>query len=98
MSSRFEQPEWHAAIAGVLSGGDHRAVSAALIEAIGLVVNHEGTCLIAFHRAARPEVLHHTLEPAGQKHYLDRYLAGPYLLDPLYQLLKPKAVVTQQHL
>ena len=31
-------------------------------------------------------MLHHTLEPAGRKHYLERYLAGPYLLDPLYQL------------
>ena len=30
--------------------------------------------------------MHHTLEPAGEKHYLGRYLAGPYLLDPLYQL------------
>ncbi|MBT8100956.1 MAG: helix-turn-helix transcriptional regulator, partial [Gammaproteobacteria bacterium] len=33
-----------------------------------------------------PEVLHHTLDPAGERHYVDRYLAGPYLLDPLYQL------------
>jgi DNA-binding CsgD family transcriptional regulator len=41
---------------------------------------------MAFHKDARPEVLHHTLEPAGRKHYLERYLAGPYLLDPLYQL------------
>jgi DNA-binding CsgD family transcriptional regulator len=58
----------------------------ALVAAIDVVVDHEGTCLIAFHRDASPEVLHHTLEPAGRKHYLDRYLAGPYLLDPLYQL------------
>lgn len=57
-----------------------------MIHAIGAVVVHEGTCLIAFHHEASPEVLHHTLEPAGEKHYLGRYLAGPYLLDPLYQL------------
>lgn len=57
-----------------------------MIEAIESVVDHEGTCLIAFHNDARPMVLHHTLEPAGRKHYLERYLAGPYLLDPLYQL------------
>ena len=50
------------------------------------MVDHEGTCLIAFHSDARPDVLHHTLEPAGRKHYLERYLTGPYLLDPLYQL------------
>ena len=57
-----------------------------MIDAIGSTVGHEGTCLIAFHQDAGPEVLHHTLEPAGEKHYLGRYLAGPYLLDPLYQL------------
>lgn len=57
-----------------------------MIAAIESVVEHEGTCLIAFHNDARPIVLHHTLEPAGRKHYLERYLAGPYLLDPLFQL------------
>jgi DNA-binding CsgD family transcriptional regulator len=57
-----------------------------LIDAIGQVVNHEGTCLLAFHKDAPPEVIHHTIDPAGAKLYLDRYLAGPYLLDPLYQL------------
>lgn len=86
MSSKFESPAWHAAIAGIIDNDDDRALAAALTDAIGIVVNHEGTCLLAFHRAARPEVLHHTLEPAGQQHYLERYLAGPYLLDPLYQL------------
>ena len=53
-----------------------------MIAAIESVIAHEGTCLIAFHNDARPMVLHHTLEPAGRKHYLERYLAGPYLLDP----------------
>lgn len=61
-----------------------------MIAAIESVVDHEGTCLIAFHNDARPTVLHHTLEPAGRKHYLERYLAGPYLLDPLYQLALQK--------
>lgn len=61
-----------------------------MIAAIERVIDHEGTCLIAFHNDARPTVLHHTLEPAGRKHYLERYLAGPYLLDPLYQLALQK--------
>ena len=63
-----------------------KAVAAGLTAAIGVIVKDEGTCLIAFHKNARPDVLHHTLEPAGRKHYLERYLDGPYLLDPLYQL------------
>ncbi|MEX2126301.1 MAG: helix-turn-helix transcriptional regulator [Woeseia sp.] len=82
----FDRPQWHAAMANIISSTDDESLSGALIEAVGMAVNHEGTCLLAFHDNARPEVLHHTLEPAGQKHYLERYLAGPYLLDPLYQL------------
>lgn len=86
MPGKFHNSNWHNAIADFIRSGDDQRSASALIDAIGAVVNHEGTCLLAFHRDARPEVLHHTLEPAGQKHYLERYLAGPYLLDPLYQL------------
>jgi len=86
MRHRLESPDWHAAVAAIISATDDQSAADALIDAIGSTVGHEGTCLIAFHKDAGPEVLHHTLEPAGEKHYLGRYLAGPYLLDPLYQL------------
>ena len=86
MRSKFESPDWHNAVAGIISATKAGTTASGLIAAIESVVDHEGTCLIAFHNDARPMVLHHTLEPAGRKHYLERYLAGPYLLDPLYQL------------
>lgn len=86
MRHRLESPDWHAAVAAIISATDDQSAADAMIDAIGSTVGHEGTCLIAFHKDAGPEVLHHTLEPAGEKHYLGRYLAGPYLLDPLYQL------------
>lgn len=86
MVSKFDAPDWHAAIAAAIASSSGAELGDALAAAIDVAVDHEGTCLIAFHRDAGPEVLHHTLEPAGRKHYLDRYLAGPYLLDPLYQL------------
>lgn len=86
MKSRFESAEWFAAMARLVQGSDVGAAAAALADAIDVAVEHEGTCLLAFHRDAPPEVFHHTLEPAGRRHYLDRYVAGPYLLDPLYQL------------
>jgi len=86
MSSKFDSAEWHAGVAGIIASDKAGSTAAALIAALEAVVEHEGTCLIAFHNDARPAVLHHTLEPAGRKHYLERYLAGPYLLDPLYQL------------
>ncbi len=86
MPVKLNSPEWHAAVAALIEASSGQKLAARLSEAIGVAVNHEGTCLIAFHSDARPEVLHHTLEPAGEKHYVQRYLAGPYLLDPLYQL------------
>jgi DNA-binding CsgD family transcriptional regulator len=86
MRHRVDTPDWHAAVAAIISASDDQSAADAMIDAIGSTVNHEGTCLIAFHKDAGPDVLHHTLEPAGEKHYLGRYLAGPYLLDPLYQL------------
>ena len=86
MKTRFDSHDWHAAVARLIRSGDAASTANALIHAIGQVVNHEGTCLLVFHRDAPPEVIHHTLEPKGRQHYLDRYLAGPYLLDPLYQL------------
>ena len=84
---------WLAPVAALIRTNSASESAAALATLVGLAVQHEGTCLLAFHRERTPEVLHHTLEPAGASHYLDRYLAGPYLLDPLYELsqqsLKP---------
>lgn len=85
-SSRFDNPEWHVAVGSLISAGNDQAIADALITAVGQAVVHDGTCLLAFHADAPPEILHHTLEPEGESHYLDRYLAGPYLLDPLYEL------------
>lgn len=86
MQSKFESPDWIRAVAEIIGATKGKTVASGLTDAIDAVVEHEGTALIAFHKDARPDVLHHTLEPAGRKHYLERYLDGPYLLDPLYQL------------
>ena len=86
MGNDFSSSEWHAAVGRLVAARDGDSLGDRLAEAVDTLVGHEGTCLLAFHRHASPEVLHHTLEPAERAHYLDRYLAGPYLLDPLYQL------------
>ena len=86
MRRRLNSSDWNTAVAAIISATDDQSAAGALIDAIGSIVDHEGTCLIAFHKDASPEVLHHTIEPAGAQHYIDRYLEGPYLLDPLYQL------------
>ena len=86
MLSKFESANWIRAVAEIIGSTKGKAVATGLTTAIDAAVGHEGAALIAFHKNARPDVLHHTLEPAGRKHYLERYLDGPYLLDPLYQL------------
>ena len=98
MPGNFNSVEWHEAIADVIRADNDQKSASALIEAINVVVSHEGTCLLAFHKDASPDVIHHTLEPAGRKHYVERYVAGPYLLDPLYQLAmqKRKPAVSRQ--
>jgi DNA-binding CsgD family transcriptional regulator len=70
----------------MLASDTAEGIAGSLIDGIGEAVEHNGTCLLAFHADAPPEVLHHTLEPEGEQHYVERYLAGPYLLDPLYEL------------
>lgn len=57
-----------------------------LVALVCATVSNNGTSLLAFHKDAPPEVIDHSLAPSRARHYLDRYLAGPYLLDPLYQL------------
>ena len=84
--SCFETSPWHVAVAGMMSSDSGDSIAESLFVGIGQAVEHNGTCLLAFHVDAPPEVLHHTLEPEREKHYLKRYLAGPYLLDPLYEL------------
>ena len=84
--SKFESQAWHKAVADIIGSTKGKPVAVGLTAAIDAVVDQEGTCLMAFHKDARPDVLHHTLEPAARKHYLERYLDGLYLLDPLYQL------------
>ena len=86
MTTRLESAEWVHAVARLVGSDEVAATAGALSDAIDIAVGHEGTCLLVFHRNASPAVLHHTLEPAGRRHYVDRYLAGPYLLDPLYLL------------
>jgi DNA-binding CsgD family transcriptional regulator len=84
--TRFDSPDWHDAIARLLRGGDAQTTCDALGAVIDLAVANDGTCLMAFHKGAPPDVLHHTMDSAVARHYVDRYLAGPYLLDPLYEL------------
>ncbi len=95
MTTRFDNSEWHKALAGLVRTGDDQQIADALVNVIGMAVDHNATCLLAFYRDAQPNVVHHTMSPGRARHYLDRYLAGPYLLDPLYQLAirKKKATI-----
>ena len=86
LKNRFDTLEWHSTVARLVRNDDEQSTADALIDAVGQVVDNDGIVLLAFHRHAPPEVLYHDLAPKKARHYLDRYLAGPYLLDPLYQL------------
>lgn len=86
MQSVFESSAWHVAVAKLVAANDSQSVAEELIAFVCATVSNNGSSLLAFHTDAPPEVLHHSLAPNRARHYLDRYLAGPYLLDPLYQM------------
>lgn len=81
-------------MAALVAAEESDAVAEALVALICGTVSNNGTSLLVFHSDAAPEVIHHSLAPRRAKHYLDRYLAGPYLLDPLYQLALRKTKPT----
>lgn len=85
-STVFESPHWHAQVAALVAASDSKSIAEQLVSLICMTVVNDGTSLLAFHKDAAPEVLAHSLAPANRRHFLDRYLAGPYLLDPLYQM------------
>ena len=82
----FDTPDWHAGVAALVAAGDSKSIAEALVALICMTVRNDGSSLLAFHKDASPDVLAHSLAPANRRHFLDRYLAGPYLLDPLYQM------------
>jgi len=86
----FDSPAWHTQMASLVSAKNSAAIAESLVDLIGKTVSNNGTSLLAFHSDAPPDVVHHSLVPSRARHYLDRYLAGPYLLDPLYQLALQK--------
>lgn len=86
MQSVFDRPDWHAEAAALVGAADGQPLAEQLISLICSTVSNNGTSLLVFHSDAPPDVVHHSLAPRRARHYLDRYLAGPYLLDPLYQM------------
>ncbi len=86
MQTVFDSSGWHKAVADLVAASGSEAVAKRLSALVTATVSNNGTSLLVFHENAPPESIHHSMEPRRARHYLDRYLAGPYLLDPLYQL------------
>jgi len=82
----FDSAKWHAAVADLVGASDSKSIAERLVALICITVPNDGASLLAFHKDASPDVLAHSLPPVTRRHFLDRYLAGPYLLDPLYQM------------
>ncbi len=90
MNGKIGSADWLAVVSRLVSETEFQGVATALIDSIGLIVENSHMALLVISHDDPPAVLTHNLAPADERHYLDRYIAGPYLLDPLYQLaLKP---------
>ena len=82
----FDAVEWHSAVADLVAANSSKSIAERLVALVCRTVPTDGSSLLAFHKDASPNVLAHSMPPAIRRHFLDRYLAGPYLLDPLYQM------------
>lgn len=86
MQAVFDNPAWHKKVADLVAATSSDLVAGQLVSFVCSTVSNNGTSLLAFHKDAPPESIHHSMAPHRARHYVDRYLAGPYLLDPLYQM------------
>ena len=73
-ADRFATDAWQQALARLIASAAGDDTAPALVGALDALVDHQGTCLLAFLADAAPQVLHHSLEPEGVRHYVDRYL------------------------
>lgn len=86
MRSGIGSKDWLTSTARLVAAEAYDDVASALTETVGKVVEGSNMALLAFSHDDPPAVLAHDLAPADEQHYLERYIAGPYMLDPLYQL------------
>lgn len=86
MQTVFDSPEWHKEVADLVAASTAQSVAEQLVSFVCSTVSNNGTSLLVFHKDAPPESIYHSMAPRRAQHYVDRYLAGPYLLDPLYQM------------
>jgi len=86
LSNELGSARWMERVARLVGGESFEELSDALRFAIREIAGGSHMGLLAFRHDAPPEVLTHDLSPRDEQHYLQRYIAGPYLLDPLYQI------------
>jgi len=56
-----------------------------LIDALKSLVNFDFSVVFAFHQSEKPLCLFHTFSPRQRVVFVDDYLKGPYLLDPIFK-------------
>lgn len=86
MSMEHQADKWELAVAGLIASGTFDQTCGALSDALEAVAANSQFALMEFGKNSSPAVVTHNLNAADEKHYLERYIAGPYLLDPLYEL------------
>ena len=76
---------WNAVLSGLIEAVGAPVFGERLMAAIGSVVPVDSGLVIAYRAHEQPLVLHDDLSHDWRENRVDRYVAGPYLLDPFYQ-------------
>ena len=83
---------WHEALAALARDPGDGMTPARLIRMLSALVPFDAALCLVYRPDARPTVLYSDLEKDWRDNTMDAYLAGAYLLDPVFLLLREKAL------
>lgn len=79
---------WHAALAKAVANRDTSDFPETLERALGHLVDFDICMVFSYSDDQTVQCLHHNMAPEKAKIVVNRYLTGPYLLDPFYEEAK----------
>jgi DNA-binding CsgD family transcriptional regulator len=83
---KLDSRDWHEQIARIVSAQDTPQYPGILVEALRSVVSFDHSVSFAYRGQERPICTFDTFTPKQRIIFVSDYLAGPYLLDPFYQI------------
>jgi DNA-binding CsgD family transcriptional regulator len=85
MLRKADRDAWNAGIANTIEFLNTPAFESSLIHALKALADIDGAVFFIYRLGHRPEAVFDTLHPDQRVLLVDRYIDGPFILDPFYQ-------------